>query len=96
MIVVAAIAWAVIATGLGLAAVTLSEYQRRWKKYWYVEATDCLNKWGVEVDRRIDTEDRLRKIEQQRHLSAKKARAAQIEQRRANVLETAKRLEAGE
>jgi len=43
-------------------------------------------------NRMIDAEDRLRKIEQQRHLSAKHARAAQLAKQRQAILDKAGQL----
>lgn len=38
----AAITWAVLATGIGLIACALSEYQRRWKEWWTERAEEAL------------------------------------------------------
>jgi hypothetical protein len=46
----------------------------------------------LERELSIDLEDRLREIEQQRHLSAKHARQAQLSQQRAKVLAKASEL----
>lgn len=55
------------------------------------EALDHASRWHAVA---TDLEDRLRKIEQARHASAKHARAVQLDRQRAAILEKARELRA--
>lgn len=88
MIETAAILWACAATGLGIAAAIgwLCTINQR------NELDQDGYQWWC---RAIDAEVRLRRIERQRHESAKRARAIQLERQRAKQSETTARLKAG-
>lgn len=83
-----AITWAITATALGIwAAVGLwvleKEHSQALSDRWFYKC--AANQWRL---RAKDSEDRLRKIERQRHEAAKKGRAAQIQQYRSKVAQT--------
>jgi hypothetical protein len=79
----AAITWAVLATVICLIAFAICKAELRAGTKALRESGDFISHYR---DRAIDAEDRLRKIEQARHLSAKHARAAQLAAKRLQVV----------
>lgn len=98
MIAQAAIAWAVIATVGAVAVYALMRLQMRvwrsrfWKCVSLARDAQKINSSLIEIS--TEAESKLAAIRQQRHLAAKKARAAQVAQQRARVLAKAGRLAA--